>query len=137
MRIFPNHLNSYQALTLISTIILCVLCVAWEWFLEPLRPNGSWMILKILPIAWFLPGLYQGKNYSMQAVSMIILLYFFEGLTRLFESGLNPLLASLEIILSCLIFFAILKHLGPIKKAAVALKIQAEAEPGSNKKDSY
>ena len=137
MRIFPNHLNSYQVLTLISAIILCVLCVAWEWFLEPLRPNGSWMILKILPLAWFLPGLYQGKNYSMQAVSMIILLYFFEGLARLFESGLNPLLASLEIILSSLIFFAILKHLGPIKKAAVALKKQAEAEQGSNKKDSY
>jgi hypothetical protein len=36
-----------------------------------------------------------------------------------------------------LIFFAILKHLGPIKKAAVALKKQAEAEQGSNKKDSY
>jgi len=137
MRIFPNHLNSYQALTFISTVLLCVLCVAWEWFLEPLRPTGSWMILKILPLAWFLPGLYQGKNYSMQAVSMIILLYFFEGLTRLFESGLNPLLASLEIILSCLIFFAILKHLGPIKKAAVALKKQVEAEQGSKKKDSY
>jgi uncharacterized membrane protein len=73
----------------------------------------------------------------MQAVSMIILLYFFEGLTRLFESGLNPLLASLEIILSSLIFFAILKHLGPIKKATVALKKQTEAAQGSNKKDSY
>ena len=76
------------------------------------------MALKFIPLGLVLPGLYKGLNYQTQATSMIVLLYFFEGVSRLFESGLNPVLASIEIALSILIFYGVLKHLGPIKKAA-------------------
>ena len=69
-----------------------------------------------------LPGLYRGKNYQSQATSMIILLYFLEGFARLFEPGLNWILASVEVILSSLIFYGVLMHLGPLKKAAKAKK---------------
>ena len=78
-----------------------------------------------------LPGLYRGKNYQMQATSMIILLYFLEGLTRVFEPGLNRVLAGGELVLCTVIFYAVLKHLGPIKKEAVAKKKALEKNQDS------
>ena len=33
-----------------SLVALIVLCVAWEAWLAPLRPGGSWMILKVVPL---------------------------------------------------------------------------------------
>jgi len=118
MPLFKYPLNTYQKLAFWSALALCLLCIAWEVFLSPLRPNGSLMALKFIPLGLMLPGLYKGLNYQTQATSMIVLLYFFEGVSRLFESGLNPVLASIEIALSILIFYGVLKHLGPIKKAA-------------------
>jgi uncharacterized membrane protein len=125
MKMFKYSLSMEQKITFITSVFLCILCISWEWFLAPLRPNGSMMILKMLPIAFLLPGIYRGNNYQMQALSMVILLYFLEGFTRLFEKGLNPWLAGLEIILCSIIFWALLKHLGPIKKAARE-KLQAD-----------
>ncbi len=119
-------LNWNQKVTFVAAVLLCLLCVAWEWFLAPLRPNGSLMVLKAVPLALLLPGLMKGKNYQMQAVSMIILLYFFEGFARIFEPGIQKYLAVTEILLSSVIFYAVLKHLGPIKKEAVAKKKAAE-----------
>ena len=118
MHLFKYPLNAYQKLAFICALVLCLFCICWELFLSPLRPNGSLMALKFLPLGLMLPGLYKGLNYQTQATSMIILLYFFEGVSRIFESGLNPILAIIEIILSVLIFYGVLKHLGPIKKAA-------------------
>jgi uncharacterized membrane protein len=78
------------------------------------------MILKSVPLALLLPGLLKGKNYQMQETSMIILLYFFEGFARIFEPGIQRYLAITEILLCSVIFYAVLKHLGPIKKALKA-----------------
>ena len=106
----------------ISTVALIVLCVAWEWFLAPLRPGGSWLILKAVPLLFVLRGLYRGDNYIMQATSMLILLYMTEGLVRILDPWPNPLLAVIEIILSLIIFLALLAHLRPLKKIARANK---------------
>ncbi len=122
MTLLKYPLSFAQKLAFISAVCLCLLCIAWELVLSPLRPQGSWMALKFIPLGLMLPGLYQGKNYQSQATSMIILLYFLEGFARLFEPGLNWILASIELILSSLIFYGVLKHLGPLKKAAKALK---------------
>ncbi len=133
-RVF-RKLSPYQQTTFVASVILCTLCIAWEWFLVPLRPHGSLMVLKCLPLVIFLPGLFRGSNYHMQAVSMVILLYFFEGFARLLDPGLNLILAIIEILLSCVIFFSILKYLAPLKKEAVARKkIQEELEASSEAK---
>lgn len=118
MVIFKTPLNIYQKVSFLLTVFLCVYCVAWEWFLSPLRPHGSLMVFKFIPLAFLLPGLYRGANYQLQALSMVILLYFFEAVARVYEKGLNPWLAGIELIISLSIFFCVLKHLGPIKKAA-------------------
>ena len=122
MNLFKYPLSFNQKLAFVCASLLCLLCIAWEWFISPLRPNGSWMVLKCIPLSLMLPGLYRGKNYQSQATSMIILLYFLEGFARLFEPGLNWILASVEIILSSMIFYGVLMHLGPLKKAAKAKK---------------
>jgi uncharacterized membrane protein len=91
------------ALTLVSLILLCL---AWELWLAPLRPGGSLIALKALPLALALPGVFAGRRYTFQWGSMLILAYFAEGVTRAWsETGLSRVLASAELVLA-LAFFA-------------------------------
>jgi uncharacterized membrane protein len=110
--------NPYQLLAVAAFIDLFILCVAWEWFISPLRPGGSWLILKGVPLLFAIPGLWKGKVYTMQWASMLILLYITEGLVRILENGVNFWLALLETILATLGFICLLIYLKPIKKAA-------------------
>lgn len=75
------------------------------------------MIIKAIPLIFTLKGLYRADNYTMQATSMLILLYMSEGLVRLTEPGILWV-ALLETILSIGIYIALLTHLRPLKKAA-------------------
>ncbi len=85
---------------------LLLLCVAWELWLAPLRPGGSLLALKALPLALPIPGVFSGKRYTYQWSSMLILAYFAEGVTRGWaETGLSQKLALGEVVLS-LAFFA-------------------------------
>jgi len=87
------------------TLLIC-LCLAWELWLAPLRPGGSWLALKALPLAVPLVGVISGKRYTYQWASLLILAYFAEGTTRAWaETGLSRTLAAAEIILA-LAFFA-------------------------------
>lgn len=85
---------------------LIVLCVAWEMWLAPLRPGGSLMALKALPLAFPVAGVLRGKRYTFQWSSMLILAYFAEGATRAWsEQGLSRALSLTEVLLS-LVYFA-------------------------------
>jgi uncharacterized membrane protein len=85
---------------------LIVLCLAWELWLAPLRPGGSLLALKALPLALPLTGVLQGRRYAYQWSSMLVLAYFAEGVTRAWsEAGMSRQLSVLEILLS-LTFFA-------------------------------
>jgi uncharacterized membrane protein len=86
---------------LLSLSALIVLCLAWELWLAPLRPGGSLLALKALPLALPLGGILKGKRYTFQWSSMLILAYMAEGITRAWsDSGAAQNLAVLEIILS-------------------------------------
>lgn len=61
---------------------LAALCVAWELWLAPLRPGGSTLVLKAVPLALALPALWRGRVRAYQWWSMLILLYACEGLVR-------------------------------------------------------
>jgi len=90
----------------VSLIALILLCLAWELWLAPLRPGGSLVALKALPLALPLPGVLAGRRYTYQWSSLLILAYFAEGATRAWaESGLGRALALAEVSLS-LAFFA-------------------------------
>ena len=116
--------NPYQLLATAAFIDLFILCVCWEWFISPLRPGGSWLILKGVPLLFAIPGIWKGKVYTMQWASMLILLYITEGLVRILETGLNFWMALLEIILATTAFVSLLMYLKPIKKEAKNLARQ-------------
>jgi len=116
--------NPYQLLATAAFIDLFILCVCWEWFISPLRPGGSWLILKGVPLLFAIPGIWKGKVYTMQWASMLILLYITEGLVRILETGLNFWMALLEIILATTAFVCLLIYLKPIKKEAKNLARQ-------------
>ena len=116
--------NPYQLLATAAFIDLFILCVCWEWFISPLRPGGSWLILKGVPLLFAIPGIWKGKVYTMQWASMLILLYITEGLVRILEAGLNFWMALLEIILATTAFVCLLIYLKPIKKEAKNLARQ-------------
>jgi len=99
----------FYATASISLIALIVLCVAWEAVLAPLRPGGSWLILKVLPLLLPLFGILRGKRYTYQWASMFVLIYFTEGVVRSWsDSGLTQLLALLEVILTIVFFLAVI-----------------------------
>ncbi|MFZ6725910.1 DUF2069 domain-containing protein [Undibacterium sp. MH2W] len=105
-----------------ALISLVVLCIAWEMVLAPLRPGGSWVVLKALPLLLPLRGVLRKENYTMQWTSMLIWLYFTEGCVRAYsdKTTLSTFCAIMEIVLSLLYFVAILVYLRPLKQAAKA-----------------
>ena len=89
-----------------ALIALVILCLTWELWLAPLRPGGSYIAFKALPLLFPLAGILRGRRYTYQWASMLVLAYFAEGVVRAWsERGLSQLLAALEVALS-LVFFA-------------------------------
>ncbi len=99
----PAALNGAATASLVGLLFLCVF---WELWLAPVRPGGSWLILKGLPLLAPLFGVVGGRRYTYQWSPMLILAYFAEGVVRSFaESGVSARLAGAEVVLS-LVFFA-------------------------------
>lgn len=90
-----------------SLIGLIALCLAWELFLAPLRPGGSWLVLKTLPLLLPLRGILNGRRYTFQWASMFILIYFTEGMVRATsDKGAQAALAAGEAMLATIFFVA-------------------------------
>jgi uncharacterized membrane protein len=90
-----------------SLIALILLSLAWETILAPLKPGGSLLFLKAVPLLLPLFGILHGKRYTYQWSSMFILLYFTEGVVRAWSDvGLSAQLALVEILLSLVFFCA-------------------------------
>jgi uncharacterized membrane protein len=95
-----------------SWIALTLLCVAWEGFLAPLRPGGSLMTLKALPLLVPLFGLLRERLYSYRWSSLLVLAYFTEGAVRAWsDMGMSRALAVGEATLSVVYFGACLLYI--------------------------
>ncbi len=99
----PRALSLIASVSLLALIALCVL---WETWLAPLRPGGSWMMLKVLPLMPAVFGILRGKRYTYQWLSMLSLLYLTEGVLRATDPGLTGALALAEAALSVLLFLS-------------------------------
>ena len=109
-----------------SLVLLILLCVLWELVLAPLRPGGSWLVLKVVPLLLPLRGVLKRDLYTMQWSSMLILLYFGEGIVRATsDRGLSATLGWVEVALTCIFFTCAILYLRPFKKAAKKLAQQA------------
>jgi uncharacterized membrane protein len=94
-----------------ALVALIGLCLAWELWLAPLRPGGSLVALKALPLTLPLKGILAGRRYTFQWAAMLILAYLAEGVTRAWaERGASQYLAVLEIALSLAFFAAALSY---------------------------
>jgi uncharacterized membrane protein len=86
-------------------IVLIFLCLAWEGWLAPLKPGGSWMVLKGAFLLVPLFGILRGKRYTYKWLSLFIQFYLMEGLLRATsDHGLIQQLAMVETVLAALLF---------------------------------
>jgi uncharacterized membrane protein len=111
-----------------SLLALIALCLAWELWLAPLRPGGSWLVLKALPLTIPLAGLLKNRMYTYRWLSLLIWVYFTEGVVRATsDTGLSAWLAGIEVLLCTLLFVACALHVRIRLKAAGKEAIAADA----------
>ncbi|MGN6082654.1 DUF2069 domain-containing protein [Trinickia sp.] len=110
-----------------ALVALIVLAMTWECWLAPLRPGGSALVLKALPLACALPGVWRRKLYTLQWASMLVLLYMAEGIVRgMTDGGLSARLGWLEVALATLFLACALAYVAPFKRAARAARRSAD-----------
>jgi uncharacterized membrane protein len=121
----PKHVRATRWLAVGSLLGLITLGLAWELFAAPLRPGGSWLALKVLPLCLPLPGLLKNRMYTYRWLSLMVWLYFTEGVVRAStDRAPGNYLAALEVLL-CLTLFA-----------ACALHVRLRQKSASNKPNS-
>ncbi len=92
----------------ISLLLLVVLCLGWELWWAPVRPGGSFLVLKALPLLLPLRGLLHGRRYTAQWTSLFILLWIAEGAMRAgSDHGLSQRLALAELVLAGVCFVCV------------------------------
>ena len=97
-----------------------MLATLWEWLLAPLRPGGSWLVLKALPLLLPLAGVLRGDVKVMQWALLLVLAYIAEGGVRASDAPPAGTLAMVEIALGLAFFAAAIVYLRPFKLAARA-----------------
>ena len=114
-------LRAAQLTATAALIALILLCLAWELWLAPLRPGGSWLALKAAPLALALGGILSGRRYTFQWTSLLSLAYFAEGAVRSFaESGASRALAAGEVALSLALLAAAISFSRAAPRSATA-----------------
>jgi uncharacterized membrane protein len=92
-----------RAVALVGLIGLIVLGLAWELWLAP--TGSGTLAIKVLPLVFCVVGLMRHRMYTFRWLSLLVWLYFTEGVVRaVTEQGLSRWLAVLEIVLCLLLF---------------------------------
>ncbi len=90
-------------------LALIVLGLAWELWLAP--TGNRTLALKVLPLALPLVGLLKYRMYTYRWVSLLVWIYFTEGVVRAAsERGIAVALAMAEVVLCLLLFAACVLH---------------------------
>ena len=104
-----------------SLLALIALCMAWELWLAPLREGGSWLFIKALPLAFGVIGLLKRRMYTYRWLSLLIWLYFTEGVVRAWgDPAPSRWLALGEVALCIVLFVACTAHVRLRQRAAKA-----------------
>lgn len=101
-----------------SLVALIFLCLAWELWLAPLRPGGSWLALKALPLLAPLTGVLRGRVYTFQWALLLVLAYLAEGIVRAWsDSGAAARCAGFEIAVAVIFFTAAIVYVRFVTRA--------------------
>jgi uncharacterized membrane protein len=100
----PAPIAWTRTVALGSVFALIALGLAWELWLAP-TGRGT-LALKVLPLLLPLPGLWRHRMYTYRWLSLMVWLYFTEGVVRAAsDRGPGRALAGSEVLL-CLVLFA-------------------------------
>ncbi len=115
-----------------SLLGLIILGLAWELWLAPLRPGGSWLALKVLPLCIPLAGLLKNRMYTYRWVSLLVWIYFTEGVVRGWsDKPPGNWLGLLEVVLCLVLFTACAMHVRlRLRNAKLAAADSVKTAPG-------
>ena len=117
----PKGIDFIRWMAVGSLLSLIILGLAWELWLAPLRPGGSFWAIKVLPLCIPLAGLLKNRMYTYRWVSMLVWLYFIEGVVRAWgDTWPSAGLAGLQALLCITLFVACALHVRIRFKAAKA-----------------
>ena len=106
----PDGSGRWRRAAAASLLALALLELLWEVWLAPLKPGGSWLALKALPLLALTPGVAQGRVRARQWTLLVLPWYVAEGVVRAFsESGRQALCAA---VAATLAFAALAAGLG-------------------------
>ena len=104
-----------------ALLTLIAWLVAWELWLAPLRPGGSWLVLKVVPLLLPLIGVLKARIYTLQWAVLLSFIYFTEGIVRATsDQGRSSAMALGEVLLVLVFTGAAVAYLRPFKRAAKA-----------------
>jgi uncharacterized membrane protein len=90
-------------------LMLIALGLAWELWLAP--TGGRTLALKVVPLLLPLPGLVRRRMYTYRWVSLLVWIYFTEGVVRATsDRGPAVPLAAAEVLLCVVLFAACAAH---------------------------
>src|SRR5690349_11711362 len=98
-----------RAAAIASAVALVALGLVWELWLAP-TGNGT-LAIKVVPLLLPLPGLFRNRLYTYRWLTLMVWLYFIEGVVRAAgDRGVSALLAAIEIVLCLVLFIACALH---------------------------
>ena len=98
-----------RVVAIASVVALILLGLAWELWLAP-TGNGT-LAIKVVPLLLPLPGLLRNRLYTFRWLTLMVWLYFIEGVVRATgDGGISALLAGTEIVLCLVLFVACALH---------------------------
>ena len=117
-----NQIETIRWTAASSLFGLIVLGVLWEMVLAPIRPGGSLLALKVLPLILPLAGVLKNRMYTYRWLSLLVWLYFTEGAVRAWsDKPPSNYLAMIEVFLCLVLFTACSLHVRVrFKKVAAA-----------------
>lgn len=108
----PLWIRTLPLVASVSLTVLIFLCLAWELWLAPLRPGGSWLVLKAVFLLLPLRGILRVRRYTFQWTSLFLLFYLLEGSVRaMSDTGLSQTLAAIELGLTLICFTSLITYL--------------------------
>ena len=122
-----HQIDATRWLALSSMVGLILLGLAWELWLSPIRPGGSLLALKVLPLCLPLAGILKNRMYTYRWMSLLVWIYFTEGATRAWsDPSPGNYLAMIEVLLCLMLFTACALHVRlRLKHAANATGVAA------------
>jgi uncharacterized membrane protein len=105
----PASIAWTRAAAVGSVMALIVLGLAWELWLAP--TGNRTLALKVLPLLLPLAGLLRNRMYTYRWLSLMVWLYFTEGIVRATsDRGAGVWLGMVEVLLCVLLFAACAAH---------------------------